>query len=50
MNIVFEKSKILSAMVRRASENAQKSGSYKCHSDSPYGDGYGDSQYGDSSD
>lgn len=46
-----KKSRILSAMVLKKEEATKKVASnYKCHSVSPYGDGYGDHQYGDRSD
>ena len=41
-------SKIMASMVARRDKAICPKPGYKCHSDSPYGDGYGDDRYGDS--
>lgn len=50
-NSVAAGAKILAGMKKlKANSLDRREGSYRCHNVSPYGDGYGDSQYGDSTD
>lgn len=45
-----KRSRIMKAMLRKKTQASSFEVGYKCHSDGPYGDGYGDAQYGDRSD